>query len=75
MATERLRRRIEQLLDEAEEALTAVTRALSLEPDNPDAQALLEAVERAQDSSFASNVSWLILAVLFQDHEKDVLHV
>ena len=60
MATERLRRRIEQLLDEAEEALTQldwgtvsarVTAVMSLEPDNPDAQALLEAVERAQDSS------------------------
>lgn len=49
MATERLRRRIEQLLDEAEEALTQldwasvsarVTAVMSLEPDNPEAGGL-----------------------------------
>ncbi|MFB3092653.1 MAG: hypothetical protein ACE1ZD_05565 [Dehalococcoidia bacterium] len=60
MATERLRRRIDQLLDEAEDAVTQldwetvsarVTAVLTLEPENPDAQALLAAVEGANDGS------------------------
>ncbi len=57
MATERLRQQVEQLLDEAQEAVTRldwetvrtrVTAVLTLDPDNADAQALLAAVERAQ---------------------------
>ena len=56
MATERLRRRIEHLLDEAEEAISQhdwdVVRGhaqsvLALDPDNPDGVALIEAAERA----------------------------
>ncbi len=60
MATERLRRQVEQLLDEAQEAValldwetvrTRVTAVLTLEPDNADALALLAAVERAEGGS------------------------
>ena len=59
MATERLQRRIESLLDEADEAIAksdwALVRdrahnVLALDPDNPDAQALVAAAGRAQSS-------------------------
>ena len=59
IATERLRRRIEQLLDEAEEAISQhhweVVRGhahsvLALDPENPDGLALLEAAKRAADN-------------------------
>jgi len=59
MATERLRRRIEQLLDEAEEAISQhnweVVRGhahsvLALDPENPDGLALVEAAKRAADN-------------------------
>ena len=60
MAAERLRRRIEQLLDEAEEAISQhdweVVRGhaqsvLALDPDNPDGIALIEAADRAVGTS------------------------
>ena len=53
MASERSQRRIERLLDEADEAVTRldwetvsarVTAVLALEPDNADAHTLLAAV-------------------------------
>ena len=56
MATERLRRRIENLLDEAEAAISQhdwemvrghAQSVLALDPDNPDGIALIEAAERA----------------------------
>jgi len=56
MATERLRRRIEHLLDEAEEAISRhdwevvqghAESVLALDPDNPDGIALIEAAGRA----------------------------
>ena len=56
MATERLRRRIEQLLDEAEEAISQhdwemvrghAQSVLALDPENPDGLALIEAAARA----------------------------
>ncbi len=54
MASERSRRRIEHLLDEADEAVTRldwetvrarVTAVLALDPDNSDAHTLQAAVE------------------------------
>ena len=60
MATERLRKRIEHLLDEAEEAISQhdweVVRGhaqsvLALDPGNPDGIALIEAAERAVRAS------------------------
>ncbi len=60
MATERLRRRVEQLLDEAEEAISQhnweVVRGhaqsvLALDPANADGLALIEAAERAAANS------------------------
>ncbi|MFQ6029876.1 MAG: serine/threonine-protein kinase, partial [Dehalococcoidia bacterium] len=60
MASERSRRRIERLLDEADEAVTQlnwevvrdrVTAVLALEPENADAHTLLAAVERAIGNS------------------------
>ena len=56
MASERSQRRIERLLDEADDAVTQldwetvkarVTAVLALDPDNIDAYTLLAAVERA----------------------------
>ena len=63
MASERSRRRIERLLDEADEAVTSldwetvsarVTAVLALEPDNAEAHTLLAAVERAVGGSLAA---------------------
>ena len=60
MATERLRRRIAQLLDEAEEAisqnnweivLSHANSVLALDPENEDGLALVAAAERAFSSS------------------------
>ena len=60
MATERLRRRIENLLDEAEAAISQhdwemvrghAQSVLALDPDNPDGIALIEAAERAAGAS------------------------
>lgn len=60
MATERLQRRIERLLDEAEDALSEldwpvvrlrVQAVLSLDPSNPDALALLAAADRSSSES------------------------
>ena len=63
MATERLRRRIEHLLDEAEEAISQhkweivrghAQSVLALDPDNPDGIALIEAAHRASAASDSS---------------------
>ena len=60
MATERLQRRIEQLLDEAEEAISQhnweivrghALSVLALDPANADGLALIEAAERAGGES------------------------
>ena len=59
MATERLQRRITSLLDEADDAIAKsdwelvrdrAKNVLALEPDNPDAQAMVAAADRAQAS-------------------------
>ncbi len=72
MATERLRRRIEQLLDEAEEAISQhnweVVRGhaqsvLALDPANADGLALLEAAKRAAGNSSGSQPSSIPYAV------------
>ena len=63
MATERLQRRVEILLDEAEEAIAKsdwelvrdrAKNVLALDPNNPDAHALVAASERALDASGAT---------------------
>ncbi len=63
MASDRSRRRIERLLDEADEAVTQLnwdtvrdraTAVLALEPDNADAHTLLAAVERASGGPAAA---------------------
>ena len=60
MATERLQRRIERLLDEAEEAVSGLSWAvvrdraqavLGLDPDNPDGLARRAAAQRELGSS------------------------
>ncbi|MFQ6030433.1 MAG: protein kinase [Dehalococcoidia bacterium] len=66
MATERLRRRIEQLLDEAEEAISQhnwetvlghAQSVLALDPENEDGLALIAAAERAGSSSLSVPVT------------------
>ena len=63
MATERLKSRVKILLDEAEDAIVKsdwelvrdrAQNALALDPNNPDAQALVAASERALDASAAT---------------------
>jgi len=63
MATERIQRRIDSLLDEADEAFAQghwevvqdrSQKVLALTPDNPDALAFLEATERATSGTVAS---------------------
>ena len=60
MATERLQRRINSLLDEADDAIAKsdwdlvrdrAQNVLTLDPDNPDAQALVAAADRALSDS------------------------
>jgi len=63
MASERIQRRIDLLLDEADEAVSKsdwklvrdrAQNVLALDPNNPDALALAAASERAQDASGAT---------------------
>ncbi len=63
MATERLQRRINLLLDEAEDAIVnsdwelvrdRAQNVLALEPENRDAQALVASAERALGASGAT---------------------
>ena len=59
MASERIQRRIDLLLDEADDAIAKsdwglvrdrAKNVLALDPDNPDAQAMVAAADRAQAS-------------------------
>jgi hypothetical protein len=65
MATERLQRRINTLLDEADDAiansdwelvLNRAQNVVALDPENPDALALIAAAERALGASAATSV-------------------